>query len=1048
MNTHLAVAVISLPVFILATIEFASAATYYVDSSLGNDHWSGLRDAPSGSPASDGPWQSLARVTAKSLTAGDSVLLKCGGSWHETLTLQSSGTAASPITIGTYPSACTNKPIINGADAIPAHNWTLDSGNIYKLASGIDLVSFGSFEQGLGKWTPWSPNSDASMALIPNCAATGDTCLSFTGGTANSILSSNNFGLPGQKSHTASFKFKAPAGVTVRVVVRRAASPWDAVGLSTSVTGTGNWQTATLPFTATATLANARIDFVVPAKTPVLLDNVKVTAALSDALGVFDSGQAINIAHYPNQGYNAQKPASLFYAIAENADSASLPNGGTGSTYLTTGPDLASWALAAIKPGTGVRIRTNAFTLADHKIKSVSGARLYFDTPTTYPVKKDWGYFLYGQRWMLDQPGEWHYDPATKILYVWMGDSGAPGSRVSVGQRSAGIVASGLSHVRIENLAIQNVDTAVRMDRTTNTVLRNMHIRDTLGFGVDALYSTDSGVENSEILRTQGDALSTGGFGTRFHAYDNLIRDSAVRYKNGGISSLPEPSRAAIHAGRSATVRGNRIYGAAYIGIRPHDNSLVSGNHIENACLVLDDCGGIYTNGQNNNSTFENNTIRHLPGGMPGKPAGLPSLAQGIYLDDLTSGVTVRGNTVVDTDNGIQLHNAANNLLENNTLYENRRHQIWIQERTQRLDAEGDAHGNLVLGNRLFATAADRTAVGQTTELNKDNTDRFAAYDRNMYFTLLSPTISTEAWAGGGASYTLPTWQAAVTTASQPRTLDAAASEVNGASFGYALFHTLGGNILPNGNLAKGLTGWEAWNQTAPYGQLLLESCTPASQCLRYTAGASVSLLSSPNFSVKQGQWYKMSFDIKTGIEGQLVTTVARRGGGGSNGYESLMETRATLKGTTNWRRHSFTFKATKTVNANDPVTLDRGARVDFERIAAGQSIAVANLEMVPISAVDTTLRSRILVNPSSTALAVGCPDGDAAAWCNDYVRFSDSVPVSWPHTLPPNGSEIIYTRDSKLTDGDGDGIPDYQDICAGTGPTLAVNAAGCALGQ
>ena len=738
------------------------------------------------------------------------------------------------------------------------------------------------------------------------------------------------------------------------------------------------------------------------------------------------------------------------FPLPKNADQVNLIYGGKGSTYLTTGADLAANNHPAITAGTGVRIRTNAWTITDRTIASVSGSRLTFNSPTTYPIEKNWGYFLYGQRWMLDEPDEWHYDAATKTVFVWMANNAAPGARISVGQLATGLEARNLSHIRIEGLAIQQVGTGVRMAGATNIVLRNMTISDTLGTGIDAAPSTDSGVESSQITRTSGDAISAAkadGSSLRFHAYDNLITDSSIQTKNGSLSSLPMPTRAAIDAGRNADVRGNQIYGAAYIGIWLLSNSQVSGNHIENACLILDDCGAIYTSGQNNNSIIENNTINHVIGGLSGRPANHTSQSQGIYLDDLTAGATVRGNTVADADNGIQLHNATNNQIENNTLYGNRRNQIWFHEQTNRLLATGDIYDNTVLGNRLFSTLA-APAIGHLTDLPKDNTQLFARYDSNRYFTLLSPAMASETWPSGGRNYTLPQWKTAANTSSLPRNLDPAGSEVNNASIGYAAFLTAGGNIVPNGNLSAGKAGWTVWNSTAPYGLLVLETCSPASQCLRYSAGSTDSLVSSPNFSVQKDQWYKVSFDLKTGTNGQSVSVMALRGGGGSNGYEFLMGVPINFTGSVNWQRYGFIFKATKTINANDPVTLDYGARIDFTRILPGQSVSLANLEAVPISSVDTTFRSYVLINPTSTALALNCPDGDNALSCSEYVRFTDNQIVTWPYVLPPNGSDIIYSRDSRLIDGDGDGIPDYQDLCSATGAALAVNATGCTLGQ
>lgn len=1034
--------------FALTVSAPALSKIFYVDSLNGNDAWSGESASPG---ANDGPWQSLSRISVASIMPGDSVLLKCGGVWYETLTLKASGTAANPITVGSYPYACTNKPLISGSTPIPAHNWVLDSGKIYKMSSAIDLITFGSFENGLGNWGKWSPQNNADMSLSTSCAQANSSCMSFTAGSGSSIVISNYFALQGKQAYTASFALKAPAGTSVSVVLRRAAPPWDAVGLTSSIAGTGNWQTLTLPFTATASVTNARLDFVVPANRNIGLDNVKITALLPAVLGVFDNGKTINVAHHPNLGHNPLRPDSLYFSIAENSSTVSLTSGGTGSSYLTTGSDLAALAHPAITAGTGIRVRPNAWTLNDRKIASVSGSRLTFDTPTTHPIEKDWGYFLYGQRWMLDEPGEWHYDATTKTVYVWMADSLAPGNRISLGHRAVGIEARDKNHIRIDGLAIQNVGVGVDMLRGNNVKLSNLAILDTLGLGIDALLSIDSGVENSQITRTATDAISAR-LSTRFNVYDNLITDSSVQTTNGTITSLPEPATAAITAGDSAIIRSNRIYGMAYAGIFALANNVVSENHIENACLVLDDCGAIYTSGSSPNITIENNTVLHVIGGLAGKPPiNAASQAQGIYLDNLSTDVIVRGNTVADADNGIQIHNAANNRIEGNTLYGNRRHQLWLQEQTNRLHTEGDIYDNIVQGNRLFSTTVATlatTAIKQETKLQKGNTHRFASYDNNLYFTFLSPTISSETWPSGNASYILPTWQAAVTTDGLPRNLDPTASEVNSASLGYAAYRTTGTGILPNGNLAAGKTGWEFWNRTAPYGVITLESCTVASQCLRYTAGASVSQLSSPKFSVQKDKWYKVSFDFKTGTNAQQAYVVARRGGGGTNGYENLMSASIGIVGTTTWKRYGFIFQATKTVNVNDPVTLDKGARVDFDGVMPGQNITVANLELVPLSAIDASLRSHILINPGSSNLDVDCPDGTNSVLCGEYVRFSDGQSITWPYTVAPHASEVIYSRDSSLTDSDGDGIPDYQDKCAGTPPLKAVNAAGCTLGQ
>ena len=75
------------------------AATYYIDAISGNDVWSGTVNVPTGTPQSNGPWRTLARVQSATLAAGDTVLLRCDQTWRESLVISATGTAAAPILI-------------------------------------------------------------------------------------------------------------------------------------------------------------------------------------------------------------------------------------------------------------------------------------------------------------------------------------------------------------------------------------------------------------------------------------------------------------------------------------------------------------------------------------------------------------------------------------------------------------------------------------------------------------------------------------------------------------------------------------------------------------------------------------------------------------------------------------------------------------------------------------------------------------------------------------------------------------------------------------
>jgi hypothetical protein len=176
---------------------------------------------------------------------------------------------------------------------------------------------------------------------------------------------------------------------------------------------------------------------------------------------------------------------------------------------------------------------------------------------------------------------------------------------------------------------------------------------------------------------------------------------------------------------------------------------------------------------------------------------------------------------------------------------------------------------------------------------------------------------------------------------------------------------------------------------------------------------------------------------------------IVRNGGGGTAGYESVSNVAMSLNASRTWKRYSFVFQATKSVNVADPATGGKGARLDFERVMPGTAISISNVEMVPISSVSSTTRTDIVLNPSSTPVQVGCPAAAVSAGlCAKYAKFSDDAAVAWPMYLPAMSSEIVYTVEPSLLDSDGDGVPDFQDQCPNSAPGSGVNAAGCGLGQ
>lgn len=105
------------PVWADPSVQAGTA--YYVDATTGDDGDDGL------SPAN--AWATLSQVNGSSFNPGDTIYLKRGETWRETLTVPDSGTSGSPITIGAY-GAGDAPLILASTDASETGDWT-DAGS-------------------------------------------------------------------------------------------------------------------------------------------------------------------------------------------------------------------------------------------------------------------------------------------------------------------------------------------------------------------------------------------------------------------------------------------------------------------------------------------------------------------------------------------------------------------------------------------------------------------------------------------------------------------------------------------------------------------------------------------------------------------------------------------------------------------------------------------------------------------------------------------------------------------------------------------------------
>ena len=749
-------------------------------------------------------------------------------------------------------------------------------------------------------------------------------------------------------------------------------------------------------------------------------------------------------AHHPNRGYLTSDRTSPYLTTAGDSDNTTVGNQQT-SSYLVSGSDLVLPAGASLV-GAEVRVRTYPWWMDTSTIASVVGNRLNLNKLTAYPVGAGWGYYFTNKLWMVDSPGEWYYDPTAKQLYAYMPEGVTTATPTRAAVLAAGIDLKARSFVVVDGLAVRRTATGVDLRGTTSVTVRNSTFQDIRDFGADATASVSTTVESNAFTRIGLDAISGWrhelGWSIGLKANNNVIRDSGVLMDGEAVLSLPRMALAAILGGESSTVSGNTILNSGYIGILVKKSSLVEKNFVYGACTVLDDCAGIFLQFGDNNGVVRGNTVVHSRGAPQGKaPAYALSQAQGIYLDESASGVLVENNTVIDADNGIFLHEASHNTVRGNQLYANRRSQIWLQATRNIENAAGDVVGNTIFGNQIAPVYPG--SVGLWLASAFASTAAFGSIDGNRYFDRATPIAVLQSTSAGARAYTFGAWQRSTAT-DMPTGRDANGRATSNT--GFAGYSVAGASVVPNGNLANSSGGWNAWNATAPAGQLVREAC-PAGTCLRYLAGGSPGLISAPNFSIKSGQWYRLTVDISTEQDNQTVNLVVRRGGGGANGYEGVIDRDLSIQASRAWKRYSMVFLGTVNVNAQDPLTGDLGARVDFEPVSAGKTLSIASLELVPLTPDSTAQMSGTFINASSSARSWACPYSTTQpALCAKFRGLTDDAVVTWPVTVAPRSAAILYAQEPTLIDSDGDGIPDGQDLCPVTPAGAAVDAKGCPL--
>ncbi len=370
----------------------------------------------------------------------------------------------------------------------------------------------------------------------------------------------------------------------------------------------------------------------------------------SDITQIFVDGKRVKTARYPNTGY---------FLISNVGGSTKFTSSSLSSSINYTG---AKWMG-----------RTNEWYSPLMDVVSSSGQSLTLNASPSGSLGVNEGFVLMNKLEFLDEAGEWYYDSPSNTIYLWTPNSDNPSNHTITGSvYETGFAVNNSDYITIENLEISNFQSkGIGFTSSDNYAINGNEIKYCEEFAIhNAGGNSRATVTNNIIDGINGIGIYIWGGGTKIS--DNVISNIGLFDQLGlkGTSTANGGSGMEI-SGTNNTIEYNKVINTNYNGIFYRYDPVVQYNFIQNACLVKDDGGGIYTGGKYSGSIVRYNIVDGVSGNWTATGyAYARSFGEGIYIDEPQESVKVYGNTVISCgDAGIYLHDNSNTEVNNNTIF-------------------------------------------------------------------------------------------------------------------------------------------------------------------------------------------------------------------------------------------------------------------------------------------------------------------------------------------------------------------------------------------
>jgi parallel beta-helix repeat protein len=320
-------------------------------------------------------------------------------------------------------------------------------------------------------------------------------------------------------------------------------------------------------------------------------------------------------------------------------------------------------------------IRKNNWITDRDTITAQSAGTIVHTSHSIYKGTDNYGFFIQNDSRTLDRQNEWYYNSLTKRLRIY---SAIHPANVYVPTIDTLVNINGRNNIIFTDISFEGSNEATFGIRYSSHVyIINCNIDFS---GINAIITRGGSCDffkfiNSKINHTNNNAIDLGGNSPNCLISNSIIKNTGIF---AGMGLGADGNYIAIQVNSDNTIVENcTVDSTGYNGICFYgNNTIVRNNFVSNFCMTKFDGGGLYTfisfTGQPaTGQQLIGNVIINGIGNVEGTTHVIP-LVHGIYLDEGTSHVNIKGNTIANNSySGIYYHSSYNNNVLNNTVYNN-----------------------------------------------------------------------------------------------------------------------------------------------------------------------------------------------------------------------------------------------------------------------------------------------------------------------------------------------------------------------------------------